>query len=357
MRQIQIPFMQFRGGSSKGIYFLADDLPADPEQRNQLILDAVGRDAGQIDGLGGGTPLSSKVAIISTSKEPGVDVDYLFVQVVVGEERIDTTPNCGNILAGVGPFAIETGLVPISGDETRVVVRMLNTDKLCELVLQTPGQELSYAGDARIDGVAGSAAPIICNYTDLAGAVTGSLLPTGNKVDLINGIEISCIDNGMPVVVMRAADLGVTGYETPSELDANTGLKEKLELIRLQIGPRMNLGDVEGAAVPKMCLVSAPKNGGLINTRTFIPYKCHEAIGVLGAVSVATVCLLPGTVASKLAKPAAGQLQSVEHPAGEFSIRLELDSGLDPTGVKSAGVLRTARLLSRGHLYVPALGN
>ena len=353
MSQNQIPFMQFRGGSSKGIYFLADDLPHDVGLRDQIILDAVGRDAGQIDGLGGGVPLTSKVAIVSSSEQEGVDVDYLFVQVVVGENRVDTKPNCGNILAGVGAFALESGLIQASEEETRVVVRMLNSNKLCELVLQTPNSKITYSGDAHIDGVPGSAAPISCIYTDLAGSVTGSLLPTGRVLDIVDGVELTCIDNGMPVVIMRAADLGISGYESPDELDASSILKEKLESIRLQIGPKMNLGDVDGAAVPKMCMISAAKNGGLINTRTFIPYECHKSIGVLGAVSVATACLLPGSVAKEVVNLADGEFQSVEHPAGEFTIRLDVDFSQVPIFVNSAGVLRTARLLSRGMLFVP----
>ena len=353
MPQTTIPFMQFRGGSSKGIYFLANDLPSDADLRDQIILDAVGSDASQVDGLGGGVPLTSKVAIVSSSEQEGVDVDYLFVQVVVGENRVDKKPNCGNILAGVGPFALEAGLVKPAGDETRVVVRMLNSDKLCDLVLQTPNKQVTYSGDAQIDGVQGSAAPITCLYSDLAGSVTGALLPTGNAVDIVDGIEITCIDNGMPVVVLRATDLGISGYESPQALDSDSALKEKLESIRKQIGPKMNLGNVEGAAVPKMCLVSAAKNGGLINTRAFIPYECHKSIGVLGAVSVATACLLPESNVYQMANPVPGSFQSVEHPAGAFAISLDVDKTKTPVAVNSAGVLRTARLLSRGELFVP----
>ena len=353
MSQTSIPFMQFRSGSSKGIYLLAKDLPQDEVARDQIILDVVGRDASQIDGLGGGVPLTSKVAIVAPSDQDGVDVDYLFVQVVVGENKVDTKPNCGNILAGVGPFALETGLVKASGAETSVVVRMLNSDKICELVLQTPGGNITYAGDAQIDGVQGTAAPITCVYSDLAGAVTGALLPTGNVTDDVDGIKVTCIDNGMPVVLLRASDLGVSGYESPDQLNENSDLKERLESIRLQIGPKMNLGDVAGAAVPKMCIVSPAKNGGLINTRTFIPYECHKSIGVLGAVTVATGCLMPNTVAHDIANIVAGNFQSVEHPAGEFSISLDVDKTQTQVVVKSAGVLRTARLLSRGQLFVP----
>ena len=349
--------MQLRGGSSKGIYLHAQDLPSDEMLRDQVILDIVGRDARQIDGLGGGVPLTSKVAIISPSQQQGVDVDYLFVQVVVGENRVDKKPNCGNILAGVGPFALESGLVEAQDGETRVVVRMVNSDKICELVVQTPNNKVTYSGDAQIDGVQGYAAPITCVYSDLAGSATGALLPTGNQIDVVDGVEVTCIDNGMPVVLLRATDLGITGYESPDALNSNTVLKEKLESLRLKIGPKMNLGDVKGAAVPKMSIISPSRSGGLINTRTFIPYECHQSIGVLGAVSVATACLLPDSIAHDMAQLADGDFQAVEHPAGAFSISLEIDRSADPITIKRAGVLRTARLLSRGEVFVPQTTN
>ncbi len=357
MTQKAIPFMQLRGGSSKGIYFNAADLPADVTARNEALLDAVGRDARQIDGLGGADPLTSKVGVVSLSARDDADIDYLFVQVVIGENRVDTTPNCGNILAGVGPFAIESGLIKPTGDETRVRVYMINSESICELVLQTPNGEMTYAGDAKIDGVPGTSAPIICNYSDVAGSACGSLLPTGNVKDVVDGVEVTCVDNGMPVVVIRAEDMGITGMESPSELNANEALKAKLQSMRLQLGPMMNLGDVDGAAVPKMCMISKPQKGGVINTRTFIPYKCHAAIGVLGAVSAATACILPGSVAEGIAEvPAGNPVQmSVEHPSGEFSVSLEIEQQGDQLPqVRKAGLLRTARLLSRGELYIPA---
>lgn len=355
MSQLSVPYMQFRGGSSKGLYFCADDLPTDPSVRDQWILSAVGRDTRQIDGLGGGDPLTSKVAIVSRSTREDADIDYQFVQVVVGENRVDTTPNCGNILAGVGPFAIEAGLMATQGPETCIRVHMVNSGKLCELVLQTPDGAMTYEGGTRIDGVPEASAPVVCNYMDVAGSACGTLLPTGNATDVVDGIEVTCVDNGMPVVVLRANDLGIRGDEDPAELNANETLKDRLLSIRLQLGPLMNLGDVDGAAVPKMCLISEPSRGGVINTRTFIPYQCHAAIGVLGAVSVATACILPGTVAEGLAQiPISGDSMrlAVEHPSGEFSVSLDVEMrGTLPT-VRRAGLLRTARLLSRGELFL-----
>lgn len=365
MEQIATPYMQFRGGSSKGIYFLASDLPEEKAQRDQILLSALGRDVSQIDGLGGATGLTSKAAIVSKSDRDDADLDYLFVQIIVGENRLDFTPNCGNILAGVGPFAIELGLLEASDGETKLRVHMLNSGKICELILQTPHRMMTYQGNAQINGVSGTSAPIICNYEDTAGSACGALLPTGNLIDEVDGIELTCIDNGMPLVVLRAADLGISGYETSDELNNNNQLVQKLESIRLQIGPKMNLGDVGGAAVPKMCMISAPLNGGMINTRTFIPYKCHTAIGVLGAVSAATACILPGSIASGLAVLANSRkfnlvdnkvttdTFSIEHPQGEISIALKVDHSDALPKVKSAGILRTARLLSRGELYTP----
>jgi len=353
--QTAIPCFLMRGGSSKGLYFRRDDLPADPALRDAVLVAAMGSDARQIDGAGGAHPLTSKVAIVSRSAEPDVDVDYLFAQVVVGEGRVDTTPNCGNMLAGVGPFAIETGLVEAADGETAVRVRMLNSNNLCELRVQTPGGAVTYDGDARIDGVPGTAAPIVCNYLDVAGSACGSLLPTGNVVDEAQGVEVTCVDNGMPVVVLRAADLGITGYESVQELDGNAELKRRLEAIRLEIGPRMNLGDVTKKVVPKMSLIAPPRAGGHVATRTFIPHNCHAAIGVLGAVSVATACILPGSVAAGIARVPEGRIKqmSVEHPSGEFSVTLEVGGTPERPTVLKAGLLRTARLILRGEVLVP----
>jgi 4-oxalomesaconate tautomerase len=345
-----------RGGSSKGLFFMREDLPADEAVRDRVLVAAMGSDARQIDGAGGAHPLTSKVAIVSRSESSDADVDYLFVQVVVGEGRVDTTPNCGNMLAGVGPFAIESGIVPARDGETAVRVRMLNSDNLCELLVQTPGKRVHYDGDAHIDGVPGTAAPIVCNYLDVAGSATGSLLPTGNVLDVVNGIEITCIDNGMPVVVLRARDVGATGYETPKELDANRELKARIESIRLEIGPKMNLGDVAKKVVPKMSLIAPARAGGHVCTRTFIPHDCHAAIGVLGAVSVATACILPGSVARGVATVPEGRTKrmSVEHPSGEFSVTLEVGGTRERPTVEKAGLLRTARLIFRGEILVPA---
>jgi 4-oxalomesaconate tautomerase len=354
--QTRIPFIQMRGGGSKGLYLHASDLPDDDSLRNAALVAAMGEGARQIDGLGGADPLTSKVAIISPSSHDDADVDYLFVQVVVGKDTVDTTQICGNILAGVAPFAIEQGVVDAVEGTTSVRIHMLNSGSLCEVDVSTPGGEVSYEGDVRIDGVPGTAAPVLCNYLDVAGSATGSLLPTGKILDQVNGVDVSCIDNGMPVVVMRAADMGITGYESRDELNANDDLKTQLEAIRLELGPLMNLGDVSAKVVPKMSMIAPPVAGGHVCSRTFIPHVCHASIGVLGAVSVATACLIPDSVAEGIAAVPDGRVKnmSVEHPSGEFSVQLTVDGSEDLPEITRVGLLRTARKLAEGTLYVPA---
>jgi 4-oxalomesaconate tautomerase len=343
--------MLIRGGTSKGAYFLASDLPSSREERDALLLAIMGSPhPDQIDGIGGGHPLRSKVAIVAKSTEPGVDVDFLFAQVVVDKPLVDTSPNCGNILSGVGPFAIERGLVKAQESLTTVRVRTLNTGTVAELVVSTPRGAVSYRGEARIDGVPGTGAPILVNFMDVAGSVCGALLPTGHTSDIIEGIRVTCIDNGMPVVLIPAASARRTGYEGIEQLNADTDLKTRLEALRKAAGLLMGLGDVSEAVIPKLSLIAPPRNGGSISTRNFIPRTCHTAIGVFGAVSVATACVIPGSVAEGIAQvgPADTQSVSVEHPTGEFTVNLELDrTGAIPV-VKRAGLLRTARLLFDG---------
>ncbi len=346
--------MWMRGGTSKGGYFLADDLPGDAAARDRFLLGVMGSpDKRQIDGMGGADPLTSKVAVVRRSERSGIDVDYLFLQVFVDQAIVTDAQNCGNILAGVGPFAIERGLVQAQEGETRVTIYMENTGQVAVERVRTPGGKVSYAGDASIDGVPGTASPIPVLFKDTAGSSCGALLPTGKRLDLIDGIEVTCIDNGMPVVIMRAEDLGISGTESRDELDANQALKRKLESIRLQAGPMMNLGDVTAKTVPKMTLVSAPRAGGVISTRTFIPHRCHASIGVLGAVSVATACALPGSSASHLACLPEGRSKRmpIEHPIGASNILVELD---DNDEVESASVLLTARKLFDGLVFAVA---
>lgn len=343
--------MWLRGGTSKGGYFLAEDLPADAAARDAFLLRVMGSpDIRQIDGMGGADPLTSKVAVVKRSERAGVDVDYLFLQVFVDQPIVTDTQNCGNMLAGVGPFAIERGLLAATGDVTPVAIYMENTGQVAVAEVQTPGGRVAYGGDAKIDGVPGTAAPIPLEFRDTAGSSCGALLPTGNVVDVIEGVAVTLIDNGMPCVVMRGEDLGVSGEESPEELEANEALRTMLEAIRLKAGPMMNLGDVTVKSVPKMTMVTAPKAGGAINTRTFIPHRCHKTIGVLGAVSVATACLLKGSPAAELAETGAGDVRSlrIQHPTGEMTVIARLDANGVPA---SAAILRTARKLMDGEVF------
>jgi len=356
-----IPCTVMRGGTSKGLYFLERDLPADAKTRDAVLLAAMGSpDVRQIDGMGGAHPLTSKVAVVSKVTRNDADVDYLFLQVVVDKAEVSDSQPCGNLLAGVGQFAIEKGLVKAGSPTTNVRIYMVNTKAIAVARIETPGGEVNYEeGDARIDGVPGTAAPVMTDFLDVAGSNCGALLPTGNATDTFEGVKVTCIDNGMPVVAMRAADFGKTGYESPQELEADADLKRRVEAIRLIAGKAMNLGDVAKKTVPKMSLIAPPRAGGAVCTRTFIPHRVHEAIGVLGAVSVATACVLKGSVAEGVAKTGgfsgSGSVQlEVEHPTGFFTVDMEVETGRDGLKVKRSALLRTARKLMEGHVFVPA---
>lgn len=343
-----------RGGTSKGLYFASGDLPSNVGERDALLLAAMGSpDPRQIDGLGGGHPLTSKVAVVARSADERADVDYLFLQVAVDKASVSDGQNCGNILAGVGPYAVENGLVAGSDGETEVRIRMLNTGGIATATVQTPGGEVSYDGDARIDGVPGSAAPVMIDFADVAGSSCGSLLPTGNVRDEIEGYAATCVDNGMPVVVLNAADLGKAGNEPPAELEADAELKRQVEAIRLKAGKLMNLGDVTDKTVPKISLVAPAAQGGAIATRTFIPHRVHQAIGVLGAASVAAACCIPGSVAAEAAGLSEAGRLDIEHPTGRFSVEIEIDDHNGRYTVKKSALLRTARKLMEGTVFVP----
>lgn len=343
--------MWMRGGTSKGAFFLREELPADTSARDAFLLRAFGSpDPRQIDGIGGADPLTSKVAIVSRSDRPDADVDYLFLQVFVNQALVSDAQNCGNLLAGVGPFAIERGLLEAACGRTEVRIFMVNTGTFATAIVETPDRHVTYAGDASIDGVPGTAAPVPLIFAGIAGSSCGALLPTGRAVDLIDGVQVTLIDNGMPCVVLRAEDLGVTGSEEPNALDENIVLKKRLESIRLQAGPLMNLGDVRQQSVPKLMLVCAPTRGGAIKVRSFIPHRCHASIGVLGAVTVATACLLEDTPAHDLAQVPQGfsKTLAVEHPSGSATCVLDIDSA---GSVTRAATLRTARKLFDGLLF------
>jgi len=353
--QTAIPCLFMRGGTSRGPFFNAADLPADVPTRDKVLLAVMGSpDKRQIDGLGGAHPLTSKVGIVSRSERPGVDLDFLFAQLQPDKDTVDTTPNCGNMLAAVVPFALETGLAKPQGAATTLRVLTLNTDMQCDITVQTPDGHVSYEGDARIDGAPGFSAPIKISFLDTAGSVAPGLLPTGNVRDTIDGCEVTCIDNGMPLVMFRAEAVGRSGYESVDQLNADTELKARLETLRIACGHAMQLGDVTTKNYPKMTLIAAPRSGGSLCTRSFIPHVCHDAIGVLAAVTVATACVLKGSVTDGVARLPDGNSKtiSVEHPTGEFSVEIELDPA-NPQNVTRAALLRTARLLMRGEAMVP----
>ena len=343
-----------RGGTSKGLYFLEEDLPGDTAARDRLLLAAMGSpDDRQIDGMGGAHPLTSKVAVVARSGDDAADVDYLFLQVIVDKAVVSDGQNCGNILAGVGPFAIERGLVEAQDGVTTVRIRMLNSGGIASAQVQTPGGQVRYEGDASIDGVPGTAAPVMIDFVDVAGSNCGALLPTGRVRDEIDGVEVTCIDNGMPVVLLRAADFDKTGNEAPEELEADDDLKARIESIRLQAGPLMNLGDVTDKTVPKMSLVAPAQHGGVIGTRTFIPHRVHQSIGVLGAASVAAACCIPGSVADGVAVAANGGALDIEHPTGRFTVDIGIEQQDGHFCVARSALLRTARKLMDGNVYVP----
>jgi len=347
-----------RGGTSKGLYFHAADLPDEIALRDAVLLAALGSpDPREIDGMGGGHPLTSKVAVVSPSARDDADVDYLFLQVWPDRAEVSDDQNCGNLLAGVGPFALEESLLDPRDDTTDVRIWMVNTQSLAVARVETPGGRVRYDGGARIDGVPGTHAPIAIEFLDVAGSSCGALLPTGRVVDEVEGVRVTCVDNGMPVVCLKASDVGLSGYEDPSEIEANAPVCEQVERIRLAVGPLMNLGDVTNKTVPKMTLLAPARHGGVVTTRTFIPHRVHEAIGVFGAVSVATACLIPGSVANEVAElgDAASTVDlDVEHPTGYFTVSLSASLANGAITIERASLLRTARLLMRGEVFVPS---
>jgi 4-oxalomesaconate tautomerase len=346
--------MLMRGGTSKGAYFLAEDLPQDPAERDDLLLRIMGSpDARQIDGIGGAHPLTSKVAVISPSARDDADVDYLFLQVAVDQAVVSDRQNCGNLLAGVGPFAVERGLV----GSAPVRIHMVNSGSVATAGFPGADGVVDYDGDVAIAGVPGTAAAVVLAFSDqqsagTEGSATGALLPTGNVRDVIDGIAVTCIDNGMPVVVVPAAGLGRTGYETVAELEADPDLGRRVQTLRLQAGPLMGLGDVSTASVPKISLIAPPADGGTVCTRTFIPVRVHESIGVLGAISVATALLLDGAAGADLATVKPGQTRfDIEHPTGHLEVEVEADTTSQPPTVIRSGVVRTARKLFDGTVF------
>lgn len=357
MTQVAIPFHFLRGGTSRGPYFNRADLPEDRDALSEILMQVMGAgNPRNIDGLGGGDAVTTKVAMLSRSSEADVDIDYFFAQVAVTERLVDYGPTCGNILVGVGPAALEMGLVPITGDETSVRIRAVNTGALVEAVVQTPGGQVRYDGDVAIDGVPGKAAPVGLNFMDVVGSKSGVMLPTGKAIDVIDRVEVTCIDVAMPMMIARAADFGLTGYETKDELDANTALFDRMEAIRLEAGQRMGFGDVAQSVTPKIGLLAPARDGGHVTARYFMPWKTHPTMAVTGSQCIAACCLAPGTVADGIARPVATSpaIIQIEHPMGTMDVTVEFTRQDGAFQFRSAGVIRTARLIARGEVFVRA---
>lgn len=352
----RIPCVLMRGGTSKGPFFHAWDLPTNIVERDEMLINLMGSGHElEIDGIGGGSPQTSKVAIISPSLHADADVDYLFVQVMVADRRVDTAPNCGNMLCAVGPFAIEQGLVKATDGKTLVRIRNLNTQTFVNALVETPGGVVRYEGRTAIDGVPGTAAPVHLTFLDAVGSKTGKLFPTGQATDVIDGVPLTCIDMAMPLMIVHASHLGVTGNERPADLDADTQLRKRLEALRLKAGRAMGLGDVSNMVIPKPVLVSHPREGGTLQVRYFMPHSCHRALAITGAIGLATACVSPGTVVTDLLGATAQELSLVrlEHPSGGIDVALSR-SGADGKTIQ-ASVVRTARRLFSGFVYAPTV--
>lgn len=350
---IRIPCVLMRGGTSKGPYFIASDLPEQAEARDRILLSAMGSgNVLEIDGIGGGHPLSSKVAIVSPSRVAGVDVDYLFAQVRVDQRVVDTSPNCGNMLAGVGPFAIEAGMVTAQEGTTSVRIFNVNTGRLIEAKVATPGRKVVYDGDASIDGVPGTAAPIHLAFLGAAGSKTGKLLPTGRALDRVDGIDVSCVDAAMPVVLIRASDLGKTGHEKPADYHADRDFMNRLEAVRIEAGKMMGISDAADRVIPKPVLIAPPSKGGTLSARYFMPHSCHNALAITGSVAVATAAVTRGTLVHQIAGDHALPVTfGIEHPSGRLDVTLDHHPDFSEP---AAYVVRTARRLFEGHVLVKA---
>ncbi len=356
MSQISIPCMLMRGGTSKGPYFHLADLPRDRKALEKVLLAVMGSpDERQTDGLGGAAWLTSKTMMVGPSSRPGVDLEYLFGQVLIDEARVDFEPNCGNLTAAIGPFAIESGLVATDEPVTKLRLLNLNTNAIIEVVVQTPGGQITYEGSTAIDGVPGVSAPIELFFTELVGTQTGRLLPTGNAIDVFENVEVSCVDAAIPMVIARAEQLGLTGYELPEEIDANRAFFEKLEQVRIAASHAMGLGDPTGSVVPKFCIVAVPRNGGTICARYMVPHTCHRTFPLVGSQCLAAACIQSGTVVDGLAGVSDDPRQTVniEHPVGTLATVIEFSGARAHPDIKGIGFVRTARALMEGRVFIP----
>jgi len=357
MTQTAIPFLFMRGGTSRGPYFNQADLPKDRETLAKVLVAAVGSGHPlNIDGIGGGSPVTTKVAILSGSESDWADIDYFFAQVSVEDGTVDFKPTCGNILSGVGPAAIEMGLIPATGAQTRVRINAVNTGARIEAQVQTGPSGVIYDGETRIGGVPGQAAPVGLQFMDVVGGATGALLPTGNLVDRIDGIAVTCMDVAMPLVIARAEAFGLTGYESAEALNVNSAFFTRMEALRIKAGEAMGIADVASSVTPKFGLIAPATQGGTVAVRYFMPWQTHPSMAVTGAQCLAACVLTPGTVADGLVAPIKDGPATVtlEHASGQMDVIVDfdlVDGGLD---LCSAGIIRTARLLARGEVMVPS---
>jgi 4-oxalomesaconate tautomerase len=357
MTQTGIPYLYLRGGTSRGPYFKRDDLPADRDLLSKVLISLIGSGHPlNIDGIGGGSSVTTKVAMLSISTHDWADIDYFFAQVSVEDQLVDYKPTCGNILSGVGPAALEMGLIKPGGNETTIRIRAVNTGARIVATVQTPNGQVDYDGDTEIDGVPGTAAPIELQFMDVVGGATGTLFPTGNVIDEIDNIRVTCLDVAMPMVIARAEDFGLSGYESREELDDNRLFFEKMEKIRLEAGERMGMGDVKNSVTPKFGLLAPAQAGGTICTRYLMPWKCHPTMAVTGSQCLAACILIPGSVADGLARPVSDSPAHVilEHASGQIEVIVDYENGDAGFQLKSAGVLRTARKLAEGKVFVPS---
>ena len=354
--QIPIPAVFMRGGTSRGLLFHKKDLPEDKAKIAKYLLKIMGSpDIRQINGMGGGTSVTSKVCIISKSLEKEVDIDYFFAQVSVQDQLVDYKPTCGNMLTAVGPAAIEMGLIKAEEGYTEIKINAVNTGANIVVKVRTKNGQVIYDGDTQIDGVPGTAAPVEMRFLSVSGSSTGAFLPTGQVADSIEGMEVTCMDVAMPMVIAKACDFGLTGQETPEELDSNVEFFEHMERVRLAAAIKMGMGDCTQSVTPKFGLVARDSRVDHLIVRYFMPWNTHPTLAVTGSQCMASCALTPGTVAYEL-MDWSGTIPAhlfLSHPTGIMEVMIDFDLFGKEFIHKAAGLIRTARKLAEGKIFIP----